>query len=364
MGKNEYLRIQTIMMGGRRCGKTSVLTAMKSNFEDSFATSPLSINCENFDTLDVLDKKRNELLSYFHFSGKRNFTPDSNPTSDMRTFSFSIRLKNNQKSSITNRMFDKYQKIVMDFVDYPGEWIEKKEYYDKLKKEINKSQCIIISIDTPHMMEEDGIYNEYRNVCHRITETLKMVLENINKNMLILFVPLKCERYLLNKENNEQPDMDIVCKKVQESYKELINYLKKSSNNYTVAITPIFTLGAAAFSHFERDLYTGDIKINKKYNTPENPIYYFPDLSIKEPQPQYCEQPVVYLLTFIMQMARDKKHKKLKKANLFETLGIIIGENLFNISSYTDYENAKKELLKNIKITNDGYCILQNPFNF
>lgn len=63
-------------------------------------------------------------------------------------------------------------------------------------------------------------------------------------------------------------------------------------------------------------------------------------------------------------MARDKKHKKLKKANLFETLGIIIGENLFNISSYTDYENAKKELLKNIKITNDGYCILQNPFNF
>ena len=53
MGSVEALKVQVMMVGGRRCGKTSVLAAMKDNFETQFADTNLTIAIDDFDTLEI-----------------------------------------------------------------------------------------------------------------------------------------------------------------------------------------------------------------------------------------------------------------------------------------------------------------------
>lgn len=56
------------------------------------------------------------------------------------------------------------------------------------------------------MMEEEGRFNEYRNFCRRTGEMLKMALSDKGiswQKKLILFVPLKCERYLEERKMEE-----------------------------------------------------------------------------------------------------------------------------------------------------------------
>lgn len=99
----------------------------------------------------------------------------------------------------------------------------------------------MIAIDTPHMMEEEGKYNERRNFCHRTGEMIKMALEKARpQRMLVLFVPLKCERYL--KDNK----MDKVLTATMQSYEELIRYFKK--------IRPSMKLLLLRFLHLERHI--------------------------------------------------------------------------------------------------------------
>lgn len=346
MGTKEDLRIQVMMVGGRRCGKTSILAAMQSNFQDAFADTNLTLLCSDLDTLSVLDAKHNEINDYFSNMGNRTFVPDNNPTEEITIYSFAIGIKG------------KKGKIRVDFVDYPGEWLKDKEHKEKLLECMKKSQAIIIAVDTPHMMEEEGQFNQLQNFCHYTGEMLKMAFEETKKRMsLVLFVPLKCERYLMD---DKMSDVSI---KTEESYEELIRYLKKEGN-YEVAVTPIITLGGAAFSKFERDAETRKIKLNDKFHTPEKAIYYFPKIDVKVPEPQYCEQPMVYLLAYLLQLAEKSKENIYQRSNLFTKLGIVFQQKFWGSISATDYYEQRRDVLKKLKKDGDGYRILQNPMGF
>lgn len=347
MATGEDLKVQVMMVGGRRCGKTSILAAMKANFEEQFAETKLTVAFSDLDTLEVLEAKNNEIADYFLRTEEiRTFTPDSNPTEEMMRYSYSIGIA------------EKRGKIKVDFVDYPGEWLTDKEHNSDLLECMKNTHAIIVAIDTPHLMEEGGRFNQYRNFCRRTGDMLKMALEEMNEKRLILFVPLKCERYL--SENK----MEEVRVKTEEAYKELISYLSRSKNKYEVAVTPIFTLGGAEFSHFERDKQTGEIKINEKFHTPERVVYYFPDITVKKPDPKYCEQPIVYLLAYLMQQAGEKKATKYEQENMFGKLGIRMQEWFFHTTTASDYLTQKDVVLKKLKKQDDGYHIVQNPMKF
>lgn len=346
LGGDDF-KVQVMMVGGRRCGKTSVLAAMKSNFEDRFAKTKLTFSYGNSDTLDILEEKRNEINEYFQDAGNRTFIPDSNPTEEMQKYSFSVGIA------------EKRGKIKIDFVDYPGEWLMDKVHRQDLVKCMRESRVIIVAIDTPYMMEEEGRYNENRNHCHRTGEMLKLAFEEANVlSNLILFVPLKCERYLVDGRIEE------VREKTIESYKELIHYFKRTPDKYEVAVTPIFTLGDAMFSHFERDDETMDIILNGASGTPEKAIYYFPDTAVKESHPQYCEQPLVYLLVYLMQSARNTKSNEYNKGFPIYKGFLLLQQFIFRTTSADDYDEQMKTLMRALKKSGDGYRILQNPMQF
>ena len=343
----QILNAQVMMVGGRRCGKTSVLAAMKQNFEDLFAKTDLTLSIGDLETLDVLDKKNNEMNDYFLGASNRTFTPDSNPTEEIAHYLFNFGVAG------------KESRINVDFVDYPGEWLASKEHQQSIFSCMKKSQAIIIAIDTPHMMEENGRFNEQRNFCFRISEMLKMAFEHEKPaHMLVLFVPLKCEWCQMNGQ------MPLVQQKTEEAYAPLIRYLQRYPNRYQVAVTPIFTMGGAAFSRFQRDPNTQEVDIDPKYGTPKKAIYWFPDTKVGKPEPKYCEQPVVWLVAYLLHLAAKKKTKEYHDGGFWKRLSIEFQDFIFDNAKAKDYMEHKKLLLENLKRSDDGYHIVQNPMGF
>ena len=140
-------------------------------------------------------------------------------------------------------------------------------------------------------------------------------------------------------------------------------FLKKAGK-FEVAVTPIFTLGGAAFSKFERDEETKKVKLNEKFGTPEKAIYCFPKMEVKGPEPRYCEQPMVYLLAYLLQLAGDIKENTYQRSNFLSKLVIILQQKLGESISAMDYEEQRSVILEKLKRNGDGYRIIQNPMKF
>lgn len=358
INKQPYdLKLHVLMLGGRRCGKTSVLAAMQGCFDQVFARETnLTISTSNLTTLDAMEKKRQEIENYFHES-KYNFgfVADNSPTAEDSTYSFDIRCKGKDGKKKDK---EKNSKIQVEFYDFPGEWLIN-EHIEWVERKINESDVIMITIDTPHMMEEDGVYHDNRNCCYRITELMKKNLNSEEDNpKLILFIPLKCEKY--------RDNMDVVAEQVRKSYKNLIDFLNK--NYCEIAITPIFTMGTAAFDRFLREQgVIKTIKIDKNREIPEKSLYYFTKDAYQgnntRPQasPKYCEQPLVYTLLYALTLVTHMKQKRLPQVRKFNP----VLDKFRNFASVSDYLDSKKGMYKNIELYNkDGYFLISDPMKF
>lgn len=360
---SNVLEINVMMIGGRRCGKTSVLAAMQNCFDSVLVGTPFVMNTEGTAT-DVLEQKRDEVMRYFTDKKEhRTFVPDSNPTENEEKYTFSINLKGSSN------------KIKINFVDIPGEWLTNGDKRERLEGLMAKSRILLVAIDTPHLMEEDGRYNDQRNRCYRICEMVKSIgFADADKGAgMILLIPLKCERY------RNDGRMEEVAARTVDAYQTVIQYVKQPGKNgerslCQVAVTPIFTMGGAAFDRFERD---SDMEIieDSKFQTPQSAIYYFPDMTKNKPEPLYCEQPLLYVLEFTLNATQTvvKKGKKpfvklteklaqiLKNAPvnpLFAVVVDFLAEGIALWGGTEDYLEYAGDIRKRLKYSGDGYCIL------
>ncbi len=284
MAKKSDITVKILMLGGRRCGKTSVLASMQNCFDKEFGSSNLTITIDDLGTTLDLTNKMNEINQYFYGDHSENFIPDDHPTREIRRYDLSISLKSKSKG-----------KIRFQFIDFPGEWIKDTSHHEELNNLIDESHVFLIAIDSPHLMEQTqseepdiiGKYNHNHNRSGMINEILKKV--NLN-GKLILFVPLKCEKY---KASNQ---ISLLKHKVKIAYSSIINHVNNDNIICTTAITPIFTFGTVEFKRFKRDPDTHDIIIDPNNNTPKYPLYGFMDDAKNYPEPHYCEQPLVYII--------------------------------------------------------------------
>lgn len=363
------LEIKVMMIGGRRCGKTSVLAAMQSCFKDVLRGTPFGMNTLNDptnasrDPMDELEAKRNEVTKYFlDKTIHRTFVPDDNPTFDEKHYTFRISLKGS--SDI----------IKIEFVDIPGEWLADGVHREDIEKLMAESRILLVAIDTPHLMEAEGRYNDQRNRCYRICEMIESVgfADAAKGAGLILLIPLKCERY------RNDGRMEEVAARTSEAYQELSNYIMQPGKDgekslCQVAVTPIFTMGGAAFDRFKRD-DNGEIIINGRYDTPQCALYYFPDMTKKAPEPLYCEQPLLYVLEFTlnaMQAVIKKKNlwgiltaklaqilKNTPVNPLYAIIADFLAEGIGQWHGAEDYLECAEDIRKRLKRSGDGYRIL------
>lgn len=286
MDNNEFT---VLMFGARRTGKTSVLASMLTNFQEVTAGTNVTFSPKP-QTMAYLQKKREELEHVFISKPSNSvWEIDPDPTSDIVTYSF--------KMNFTD-VSDEY---TITFVDIPGEHINDRQYIEEVQELLSKCGVVLIAIDTPHLMEENGKFNEFFNktaIIHNLFLNSKQFYE---ADKMILFVPLKCEKYY--HENR----MEDVKEAVKHYYKNIIAHMGNSfiKDKITMAVTPILTMGDVVFSHFgknERGLIE-TIAVGGEKFRPRH-VYYKVRNDHAKFSPKYCEQPLVYTLSFISKLLK------------------------------------------------------------
>lgn len=378
--------IKVLMLGGRRCGKTTILANMCKNVREV-----LSHSANEGPTLFTLNKEPESIVKlnnaircidalFENHTCFEEFIIDDNQTREEGHIV--LRLTPNDHSD----------SLKFDFIDIPGEWCISNP--DKVVEHICNAQVIILAIDTPSMIEENGVYFEYCNKHEEIVDMLHRALsddfiQDERSQKLILMVPLKCEKYLIRNDGVVQPDqMKRICGAVKQHYADLIAFLRDEthSNKITLAITPILTICEVRWAEYALDkggTYTsiydengspiplsGLDRLASKFGFVDTLF----DEAIKKGShtAHYCEQPLVYTVAFVLKYAEYLQTHRKKWVDFIlniPIIGAILGflGDLWKgiIHLFTTSESYPKEFerlrTKKMMRNDEGYEILQNP---
>lgn len=352
--------IKVLMLGGKRCGKTTVLSSMCGAINTALAGTDLVISVDPA-TKPELDKARASIIAHMKKFEKplTSCEVDDNATVRERNYSFKLKRENKGKPVGTGIPFRIY--------DIPGEWLEN-ENAERVKALIQDCQVILIAIDTPYLVAKMtdkgyGQYHEKYNKSEEITNFFKNVLsvEDL-KDRMILFVPIKCERYYhLDRSRHlakyGRHYMQKVTRAVGAGYRDLIMYLKSTDelvDHCTIAVTPILSAGGIDFISFREDQETD--KMVAYYQAPE----FLPENEMGY-RPKFCEQPMIYMLTYLLMQAYDAQQNN---NTLFQFgTAMTIGMNLAQMKAAIDTLQQKMKRNTGLMAQDDGYLFIQNPKN-
>lgn len=285
------------MLGPRGVGKTSVITSMYNNTDIAVSDTKLHIIPEE-GTKTILRNKRKDLKNMFLEKNAAGDTvqpgiPGDNTVSIFE-FTFGLNTENIN--------------VGLEIRDFPGEYLLWEP--DKVREYIKESSAVLIAIDTPHLMEAGGRYSEGKNRVSLITKFFEETLNTESDEKLIMLIPLKCEKYY------HEGKIDAVTKKVREEYGELLTFLRDRNDTrgmkhkFACVIAPILTVGEIVFDRFE----TSDGSISEVTDStgavvPGQAVYRYWKPGAKY-RPQYCEQPLLYLLSFVSKQYLNQKEEK------------------------------------------------------
>ncbi|WP_272146984.1 hypothetical protein [Spirulina subsalsa] len=292
---------------------------MYDQFEKTIGTTDLQLTPDN-DSASRLQSRLNELKCLLDVFEARCSTVGikSSSSSDLallRHFSFDLGKRG------------KPPVLKINFVDYPGEThtTGTPQEKERIKGLLVNSVAVLIAIDTPYLMEQNGKYHGDKNKPQLIKELFKQTYQDLDSPRLIIFAPIKCEKYVQDSRSAKK-----LLKQVEEGYSELIEFLKSDVfiNKVVAVITPVQTVGGVVFSK----MTYGD-RENKK-----DPYLYFRKVSHDaEYSPQDSEQPLRYLLRFLL-----KLHIKHKSRGFFGFLRSIFGNDEIFRQSVTEFAKGCK----------------------
>jgi hypothetical protein len=291
--------LNIIMVAPRQIGKTSLLAAMHEEFHKTFERANLQTWTDDTKTLQAIKDCKRVLRTIdpkFQKSVERTEILDN--LWEDKGFVFEL--------GSGGRKF-----IKLRFTDPSGEYFNldtKQEHKDYVKQQLLQCDAVIIPIDATALMEkktgrvsysEVGTWHEEKNDPERITTLLKDAYAGLTVPRLVILAPVKCETYMRTSQDAEN-----LLDHVQLGYRELLNFLKSDAlfSKVAVVVTPVQTVGNVVFA-YHRTFDNGDIKF--EYNKTE----------IKAPYaPKDGDQPLRYVLRFLLNLSNEAKKSKLKKA--------------------------------------------------
>ena len=344
--------INVLMLGGKRCGKTTVLASMCAEIGRVLAGTqlqllPMENTLRQLNAASAVIRKKIEEFD----NPLIRTTVDENSTGAHQVYNFLFTIPG-------------IAPINFNIHDIPGEWLTSDLQAEQVKGLIAVSQVIIIAIDTPYLFYKmtDKGYGRYHEEYNKPREIANFFRNSLSpeeiQNRLILFVPLKCERYYhltnIPKLNPSRRNyMHEVFEAVSTGYKDLLYYLLSTPqlrSSLTMAVTPILSAGGIDFVRFKEDEETG--KIVSLYQEPE----FLPDTQ-KGYRPLFCEQPILYSITFAMRMAMDGQWKI---AGLFQSQR---NNAMLQISQVYNTLRSRLKRSGSPRFAQDGYFIILNPKN-
>jgi hypothetical protein len=163
---------------------------------------------------------------------------------------------------------------------------------------------IFVAIDTPALMESRGEWaylHERHNSFKLIADMFKEAYEGLDEPRLVVFVPVRCERYV-----QDAADTARLVERVKEGYRETFEILS-GKRSVAVVIAPVQTVGSVVFLHI------GARTDPQKKPTPDDYEFYFKRSS---PDARYApkdnEQPLRYMLRFLLnEHLKEKRRERL-----------------------------------------------------
>lgn len=323
---NKFIPTPTLricMLGPRAVGKTTVLTSVFADTQDDLAGTGLFFRYKEGSESAKLNNYKKQLGMCID-----NGDPSQLPaTEDISKFEFEVGYSSEVKTKVLVK-------------DYPGEYLTDESKQHHVIEFLSESNVVLIAIDTPYLMEADGKYNSEKNKPEVVTSFIKNNPESF-ANKLILFVPLKCERYAHDKR------MDDVAKRVKEVYSDLILFCKEK--NVASVVAPILTLGGIEFDAMKSSNdFVGISTIPEYRMYKKDPKY----------KPRFCVQPMYYLMLYAASYSEwSKDHLN----GMWEKIQDMIAR-LF--TSDEKFKTALREMRKNLLTDKLGYQILTTNLIF
>ena len=314
--------VSICMMGPRAVGKTTVVTSIFSKSQETVGDSKIYMRTGNANANELPNYKVSLMAAIE--SGDAAKLPATEVESD---FLFEL------------GVLGKPATVKLSIQDYPGEYLtsEDAEKKQKVSDFVQQSHVILVAIDTPYLMEEGGRFNAEKNMPDIVKEFLKKHTNECT-NKLVMFVPLKCERYYYDGRMSE------VDQRVMETYGDMAEFFKK--HNMASVIAPILTLGGIEFDKMiDNDTGKGTVSKLATYRMyAKNPKY----------MPLYCSQPFYYLLTYVSKYYEWQQN---------QTSGILdrLRNNLNSyLTSDSDFLSEIKKMHTRIITDKFGYKVITN----
>lgn len=243
-----------LMMGGYRCGKTSILASMFYQMTDEPVKDYFTVSDRtDYDIKDgemqslLLDKTlelQNVLES--NQSGSNIFLVNGAPSHCF--FQYKLHLQKHRK----NFPFD------ITFIDSFGPAFERYGISSQSTIELmENADVFIIAIDTPFLMAPKDpqcselcpeIVNKTANRVREINEFLMYIDDRNDEDAkMVIFVPVKCEKWA------KEGTLEEVTRRVEEVYEPHITALKRYPK-INVGIIPVQTCGNIIFKEFSEPL--------------------------------------------------------------------------------------------------------------
>lgn len=247
--------LKVIMMGGRRCGKTSALASLFDQMvngpvKDYFTVADRTVlETKGFEKQDSLNDKTLELINKLEQNaGNSNlFLVDNSPTYNVWHYNLHLQIPG------------KKREMDIDFCDIPGEYFENsasQQLKDETEALIKASDVFVIVVDTPYLM--GSIEETTKDICsesinlgtNRVKEIQNFLTNIDNKDgkdaKMVIFVPLKCEKWA--KEPNGFNKVTARLKEVYETHIRNLSAFEKMN----ISIIPMQTSGNIIFSEFKK----------------------------------------------------------------------------------------------------------------
>jgi hypothetical protein len=288
-GTGDSNKIDVLMIGSSGVGKTSTLTAMYEQFNRVIDKNiDLQLIPDDV-TSGKLNRKLSELKKQIATDTVRTY-PTVAGSKSFDSFQFFLAKDEDSK-----------KRIEINFKDFPGGYLEIER--QKVKEWLKESDVIVIPIDTPALIEEEGRYNEDVNAPHRLYEILRTIKGSFeNRDRLVLFIPLKSEKYLHGDDYFRNHIRD----RIESEYRDILDFFSIDSikERVSTVITAIQTIGDIRFSMIEKEEGKEPVFIYKKRD------------HLAKYSPKDTEQPLKYILSFAIASTLRRRgdiHKKVSK---------------------------------------------------
>ncbi len=237
--------LRVLMLGGRRCGKTSTLASMFESITNGSSNAFLTVSDathyerKGTEEQDVLNGKIAELMNFLPESGTNTatFLVDQKPTQYWWDYRLKIKIPGQDREMFIN------------FADVPGEFCRKgNDHEAEVTEYVKQCDVFIVVIDTPYLMESakpnnlctSGI-NYAVNRVPDIQQYLTCIDNDKGRNgKMVIFCPVKCEKWYNEGRIGE------VCERVRNVYATCITNLM-AYERMDISILPILTAGNIEF---------------------------------------------------------------------------------------------------------------------